>query len=100
MNRGVSADKRASVLQSIKQFMDAQRARPAGPRICGHCGSVVLHVKATFFLLGSNVAGPDLSRNETGWNIQLPLCPRCELKPERGAPSDNVERRVKEFFVT
>jgi hypothetical protein len=82
MNRGVSADKNASVLQSVKQFMDAQRVRPAGPRICGCCGSVVSHVKATFFLLSSNVAGDDLSRNETGWNIQLPLCPRCELKPE------------------
>jgi len=68
MNQVVSATKSTSLLQSVNQFMGAPRALPTGTRLCRHCGSAVLHVEVTFFLLGNDLAGYDLLRNATAWN--------------------------------
>ena len=54
---------KAEMLQSIKDFLDAESSSPK-PRQCRRCGTSMQFVDAHFLLMN--------------WKVSLPFCPVCD----------------------
>ena len=61
----------AELVESLKQFLDAQSIAPPAIRYCSECGSLLSYLPTQFWLQGG----------EQGWNIRLPYCPHCHPIP-------------------
>jgi hypothetical protein len=66
------------IAKDLETLLDFLSAEPPTIGLCKNCGSKMLHVDAIFFL----------SDGDRGWNIPLPVCPRCE---------DGVEGLVRQL---
>ncbi len=64
-------EKNAELVESLKQFLNAQSVAAPAIRYCSECGSLLSYLSMQFWLQG----------NEQGWNIRLPYCPQCHPVP-------------------
>lgn len=64
-------ERHGELVDSLKEFLNAQSAAPPQTLHCSQCGSVLRYLPAQFWLEG----------NEHGWNIRLPYCPNCYPLP-------------------
>lgn len=62
---------RSELLDSLKEFLDAQSRAPARTQYCSRCESVLRYLPTQFWLEGA----------ENGWNIGLPYCAHCHPFP-------------------
>jgi len=61
----------AELLESLKQFLNAQSVAAPETRHCCNCGSALRYLPMQFWLEGG----------DKGWNIPLPYCPDCYPLP-------------------
>jgi len=66
-----AAERHGELLDSLKQFLNAQSTAVLKPLHCSKCGSVLHYLPTQFWLEGE----------EQGWNIGLPYCPDCQPLP-------------------
>jgi hypothetical protein len=55
------------LLQSLRDFLQAESLRRPIPRQCPACGSVVEYLDATFFI----------GQSDGSWDVRLPICFKC-----------------------
>jgi hypothetical protein len=68
------SDRRARrIAEEIENLLDGLSHKPWQNELCSHCGSLLQYIDGKFFLLGEN---------DKGWNIPLPVCPKCDLRLE------------------
>ena len=66
-----SIERHGELVESLKQFLNAQSVAPPATRYCSECGSLLFYLPTQFWLHGG----------EQGWNIRLPYCPDCHPLP-------------------
>jgi hypothetical protein len=64
-------ERQGELVETLKDFLNAQSAAPARTRYCSQCGSVLQYLPTQFWMEGA----------ESGWNIRLPYCPDCHPLP-------------------
>jgi hypothetical protein len=63
--------RQGELVETLKDFLNAQSAAPAITRYCSQCGSVLRYLPTQFWMEGA----------ESGWNIRLPYCADCHPLP-------------------
>ncbi len=58
--------------EAVENFLDSLSGI-LPPSHCPDCGSAMVHKYGTFFLL----------KGEKSWTIPLPVCPKCDMKPQQ-----------------
>jgi hypothetical protein len=64
-------ERQGELVETLKDFLNAQSVAPATTRHCSKCGSVLRYLPTQFWMEGG----------ENGWNIRLPYCPDCHPLP-------------------
>jgi hypothetical protein len=64
-------ERNGELIESLKQFLNAQSKAQPTTLYCRECGSLLRYLPAQFWLEGA----------EHGWNIRLPYCPDCYPLP-------------------
>jgi len=69
--RNSDVERNGELVESLKQFFNAQSTAAPKTSLCPKCGSVLRYLPTQFWLEG----------DEKGWNIRLPYCPDCHPLP-------------------
>jgi hypothetical protein len=64
-------ERQGELVETLKDFLNAQSTAPATTRYCSQCGSVLCYLPMQFWMEGA----------EIGWNIRLPYCADCHPLP-------------------
>jgi hypothetical protein len=79
-------ERNGELIESLKQFLNAQSEAQPATLYCRECGSLLRYLPAQFWLEGA----------EHGWNIRCPTAPivtPCRLQRKRLSPESAAKAR-------